>query len=115
MHSSAIPTRPHSGLGIASFIISLAAGAALVLLLGIAGVLEAQSSGGIDEESTTAVVLGLILALTALAQVLALGLGIAALVQAGCSKLFGVLGTVFASTGLVGTVLVLLLGALLEV
>ncbi len=48
------------------------------------------------------------------AQVLALGLGIAALVQTGRSKLFGVLGTVFASTGLVGTVLILLLGALVE-
>ena len=113
MHYNVIPTRPHSGLGIASFIISLAAGAALVVLLGIAGVIESQP-GGMDEESAGAIVLGLILALTALAQVLALGLGIAALVQTGRSKLFGVLGTVFASTGLVGTVLILLLGALVE-
>ena len=113
MHYNVIPTRPHSGLGIASFIISLAAGAALVVLLGIAGVIESQP-GGMDEESAGAIVLGLILALTALAQVLALGLGIAALVQTGRSKLFGVLGTAFASTGLVGTVLIALLGALME-
>ena len=113
MYHAVIPTRPHSGLGIASFIISLAAGAALVILLGVAGVLESRP-GGMDEESAGAIVLGLILALTALAQVLALGLGIAALVQTGRSKLFGVLGTVFASTGLVGTVLILLLGALVE-
>ncbi|MBY0410070.1 MAG: hypothetical protein K2Q97_08055, partial [Burkholderiaceae bacterium] len=66
------------------------------------------------EESAGAIVLGLILTLTALAQILALGLGIAALVQTGRGKLFGVLGTVFASTGLVGTVLILLLGALME-
>ncbi|PVY92412.1 hypothetical protein C8C95_3282 [Acidovorax sp. 99] len=113
MHYNVIPTRPHSGLGIASFIISLAAGAALVVLLGIAGVIESQP-GGMDEESAGAVLVGLLLALTALAHVLALGLGIAALVQAGRSKLFGVLGTVFASTGLIGTVLIFLLGALLE-
>lgn len=113
MHYTVIPTRPHSGLGIASFIISLAAGAALVVLLGIAGVIESQP-GGMDEESAGAVLVGLLLALTALAHVLALGLGIAALVQAGRSKLFGVLGTVFASTGLIGTVLIFLLGALLE-
>lgn len=113
MHYTAIPTRPHSGLGIASFIISLTAGAALIILLGIAGVIESQS-GGMDEESAGAVVLGLLLALTALAHVLALGLGIAALVQVGRSKLFAVLGTVFASTGLAGTVLICLLGALLE-
>ena len=113
MHYNVIPTRPHSGLGIASFIISLAAGAALVVLLGIAGVIESQP-GGMDEESAGAVLVGLLLALTALAHVLALRLGIAALVQAGRSKLFGVLGTVFASTGLIGTVLIFLLGALLE-
>ena len=113
MHYTVIPTRPHSGLGIASFILSLAAGAALVVLLGIAGVIESQP-GGMDEESAGAVLVGLLLALTALAHVLALGLGIAALVQAGRSKLFGVLGTVFASTGLIGTVLIFLLGALLE-
>ena len=113
MHYNVIPTRPHSGLGIASFIISLAAGAALVVLLGIAVVIESHP-GGMDEESAGAVLVGLLLALTALAHVLALGLGIAALVQAGRSKLFGVLGTVFASTGLIGTVLIFLLGALLE-
>jgi len=112
MHYNTIPTRPHSGLGIASFIISLAAGIALILLLGIAGVMESQP-GGMNEESAGAILLGLFFALTALAQVLALGLGIAGLVQTGRSKLFGVLGTVFASTGLIGAVLILLLGALL--
>lgn len=113
MYPTAIPTQPHSGLGIASFIVSLAAGAALVVLVGIAGVLESQP-GGMDEESAGAVVLGLFLALTAVVQALALGLGIAALVQAERSELSGVLGTVFASSGLIATVLIFLLGALLE-
>ncbi|MDP3230680.1 MAG: hypothetical protein Q8N13_22270 [Acidovorax sp.] len=113
MQHTVIPTRPHSGLGIASFIISLTAGAGLVIVFGIAGVLESQS-GGMDEESAGAVVLGLFMLLAAMAQVLALGLGIAALVQTGRVKLFGVLGTVFSSTGLIGTVLIVLLGALLE-
>ncbi|WP_311223547.1 MULTISPECIES: hypothetical protein [unclassified Acidovorax] len=113
MHYNVIPTRPHSGLGIASLVISVTAGAALAVLLGIASVIESQP-GGMDEESAGAVVLGLFLALTAVVQALALGLGIAALVQAERSELFGVLGTVFASSGLIATVLIFLLGALLE-
>ena len=113
MHHTVIPTRPHAGLGIASFIISLAAGAALVILLGVASVLESRP-GGMDEESASAIMLGIVVLLTALAQFAALGLGIAALVQAGRSKIFGVLGTVFAAAGLVGTLMLLLLGALLE-
>ncbi len=113
MHYPVIPTQTHSGLGIASFIISLASGTALLILLGVAGILESQP-GGMNEQSTGAIVVGLILALTALVQILALGLGIAALVQTGRNKLFGVLGTVFASTGLIGTALILVLGALVE-
>ena len=113
MHYKVIPTQPHSGLGIASFIISMAAGAALVILLVIAGVLGSQS-GGMDEESAGAIVLGLLLALTALGHVLALGLGIAALVQAGSNKLFGILGTVFASMALLLTLLIVLIGAVIE-
>jgi hypothetical protein len=109
----AIPTQPHSGLGIASFLISLGAGAILCIVIGIAGVLDTQP-GRLDEDSVAAGLLGLAMVATGLAQTLALGLGIAALVQAGRNKLYGVLGTVFSATGLVGTTLLFLLGALME-
>lgn len=104
---------PNSGLGIASFIISLVAGVGLLIVFGVAGVAEAQPSG-LDEESLMAGVLGLLMLLAALSQVVALGLGIAGLVHAGRSKLFGVLGTVFASTALLGSLLLILLGVVLE-
>lgn len=104
---------PHSGLGIASFIISLVAGVGLLVIFGIAGVAEAQPNG-LDEESLMAGVLGLLMLLAALAQIVALALGIAGLVQAGRSKLFGVLGTVFASTALFGSLLLILVGAVVE-
>lgn len=113
MHHTAIPTQPHSGAGIASFIISLAASTVLLIAIGIAEALESRP-GGMDEESVAAIMLGIAIILTALAQVAALGLGIAALVQAGRTKIFGVLGTVFAATGLAGTLMLFLLGALLE-
>ena len=79
-------TKPHSGLGIASFVISLIAGFTLLLLFGFADI----------------------------AQITALGLGIAALVQAGSNKLFGILGTVFASMALLLTLLIVLIGAVIE-
>lgn len=104
---------PHSGLGIASFIITLVAGVMLLVLFGIAGMAETRPNG-LDEESLMAGVLGLLVLLSALAQVVALGLGIAGLMQTGRSKIFGVLGTVFASTALLGSLLLMLLGAALE-
>ena len=112
MHN-AIPTQSHSGLGITALTISLGAGALLVLLMGIAGVLDSQP-GGMDENSVAANAIGLGVLFSALAQTLALALGIAGLVQAGRNKLYAVLGTVFAATGLGGTGLVLLLGAFMK-
>ncbi len=106
-------TKPHSGLGIASFVISLIAGFTLLLLFGFADIAQSQP-GGLDEQSTAATVIGLLMLLTAIAQITALGLGIAALVQAGSNKLFGILGTVFASMALLLTLLIVLIGAVIE-
>ncbi len=113
MHHAAIPTQPHSGPGIASFIISLAASAVLLVGLGIAGALQSHH-GRMDEDSTAAILLGLVLLLMALAYMVALGLGIAALVQTGRNKLYGVLGTTFSATGLACLFMLLLFGMLLE-
>ena len=92
---------------------AIAASTVLLIAMGIAEALESRPSG-MNEESASAIMLGIVVILTALAQFAALGLGIAALVQAGRTKIFGVLGTVFAATGLAGTLMLFLLGALLE-
>lgn len=85
----------------------------LLLILGIAGVAESQPNG-LDEESLIAGVLGLLMLLAVLAQIIALGLGIADLVQTHHNKLFGTLGSVFASTALVCSLVLLLIGTVLE-
>ena len=108
------PSLPHSGMGIASFIIGLVASLGLLVTFGVAGVADSTQPGGLDEASVMAGVLGLLMVLFALAQLVALGLGIAGLVQAGRNKILSVLGTVFASTALLGSLMLMLLGVILE-
>jgi len=100
----------HSGLGIASFIISILSGIAIVLVVIAAGVMETTTPGGIDEESAGAIVVGLLLFAFMGTALMALGLGIAGLVQRGRKKIFAVLGTVFSATALAGTTLLLVVG-----
>jgi len=108
------PEMPHSGLGVASFIISLVAGVGMLVLVGVATVLSAAQPGGqLDEESLAAIMIGLVLALAALAQLVAIGLGIGGLVQTGRKKVFAVLGTVFAAMSLLGALMLMLIGTAL--
>ena len=60
-------TQSHPGLGVASFVISLVAGVLLLLIFGMAGLLESRP-GGLDEDSVAANLLGLLLLLMALVQ-----------------------------------------------
>lgn len=112
MHNP-FPSLPHSGMGVASFTLSMVAGLGLLVIFAIAGVAESRP-GGLDEASPLATAIGLLALLAALANLVALGLGIAALVQAGRSKIFATLGTVFASTTLLGSLVLVLLGTLLD-
>lgn len=100
----------HSGPGIASFITGLTSAVFLFLLIVIAGVMEASTPGGIDEESAGAIILGLLLITFMLAALIALGLGIAGLLQSDRKKIFAILGTVFSALALVCTLFIMLLG-----
>lgn len=100
----------HSGLGIASFITSIVSGLILFLLIVIAGVMEASTPGGIDENSAGAVIVGFCLFAFMGAALLALGLGIGGLFQKERKKIFAILGTVFSAVSLVGTIFLMILG-----
>ncbi len=102
--------RRHSGLGIASFITGTAAMVLMFLLLVVAGALEASTPGGMDEQSAAAVIVGSFLILFILTSVVALGLGIAGLFQRERRKVFPILGTVFSSFTVLGTIFVVMVG-----
>lgn len=104
----------HSGLGIAAFITSLASSVLIFILIILAGAIELSTPGGIDENSVGAMVIGLLLFAFLGAALLSLGLGIGALFQRDRKKVFAILGTVFASVTILGTLFVLLLGMAME-
>lgn len=100
----------HSGLGIAAFVTSVVAGLLMVLLFVVAGVLEATTPGGMDEESMAAVLVGLGLFGLLFADLVAIGLAIGALFQQRRKKLFAVLGLVFALATVVVAALLMVIG-----
>ncbi|HSR63447.1 MAG TPA: hypothetical protein VLN56_08590 [Gammaproteobacteria bacterium] len=102
--------RPHSRLGIASFILSILLFIITFILLGIAGVMEASTPGGIDETATNTIILGLAIIAVLFIDLVALVLGICGMVQKERKKIFAGLGSLLSGILLVGTILVIIIG-----
>ncbi len=100
----------HSGLGIASLSVSLVAGVGILGLLAIAGIIHANTPGGMNEKSPIAVVVGLVLFVFMGIGMVGLGLGIAGFFQGERKKVFPVLGTCLSALVLLGTLLIVLSG-----
>lgn len=93
---------------------SLAAGAGLMGLVVTAGVMEASTPGGIDEESVGAILVGLgILAMIGLL-FLAFVLGVAALFQPHCKKVFAVLGVLLSGLAVAAVAALMAIGLAME-
>lgn len=102
----------NSGLGIASFIISLAIGAFDFVVIVLAGFVEATTPGGMDEESVIAILIGLLIIGGLAANLLGIALGVAGLVQRDCKKVFSVLGLALNTAILFGIFGLMILGAM---
>jgi hypothetical protein len=102
--------RKNSGLGIASFVISILTGLSIFAIIVVAGLLEMSTPGGMGEDSAEAMVVGLLIIAMIFVSMLALGLGIAGLVQKNRKKIFAVLGTIFSALSCAMTVAVVLIG-----
>ena len=100
----------HSGLGIASFITSIASGLPLALIVILAGTIEALTPGGMDSQSPVAMAVGLAMFFFIFIGLVSIGLGIAALIQKDRKKIFAILGTVFSAVVVFGIFGLLLIG-----
>jgi len=101
----------HSGLGIASFTISITCSLLLFVLFIVAGVMELSTPGGIDEESAQAIILGMGIIFCVMGELVAMGLGIAAVCQNERKKIFGILGLSFSAAMALITLLIIVLGS----
>jgi hypothetical protein len=100
----------HSGLGIVSLAIAVVVGAAEIVLLVIAGILESQTPGGIDENSPEAIILGLLLIGGMVVSLVGGVLAAVALVQGMRSKVFPILGLALNAMIILGMIGIIIIG-----
>lgn len=100
----------HSGLGLAALLISIIVGILIFAVFVVGGIMQVSTPGGLDENSPSALFIGLaIIALLGI-DVIAVGLGIAALYQQDKKKVLAILGLVFSTVTVVGTIFLVVLG-----
>ena len=108
----------HSGLGIASFVMSIFVGLTMFLCFMVAGIMqmqaERQGQSSVDESSPIAIIIGLFILADILLCLVSFILGIAALFQTERKKVFAVLGIVFSVLIGIGTVGMIILGLIME-
>ena len=90
-----------SKLGIAALIISIFTALGLFILFLIAAVMDANTYGGIDEESAGAIIVGLFIIGFGFLDLLAVGLGIAGIFQKSRSRITAIFGTIISSATLI--------------
>ena len=93
-----------SKLGIASLLISILTAIGLFISFIIAGVMESNTYGGMDEESAGAIILGLSIFGFGFLDLLAIGLGIAGIFQKTRERITAIIGTIISSATLIITV-----------
>ena len=90
-----------SKLGIASLLISIFTAIGFLISTLIAAGMEANTYGGIDEESAGAIILGLFLIGFCFLDLLAIGLGIAGIFQKMRSRITAIMGVIISSATLI--------------
>ena len=103
-----------SKLGIASLLISILTALGLFIVFLIAGVIAANTYGGIDEESVEAIILGLFILGFGFLDLLAVGLGIAGIFQKTRERITAIIGTIISSATLLITLSLISVGLAMD-
>ncbi len=104
------PLRKHSGLGIASFVISIIAALITFVLVVMAGVMTVKAGGQMDEQSPHAVVLGCSILAAGFLYLVGIGLAIGGLCQRNRYRVFPILGLVLNLLFVLGIVGLMVIG-----
>ena len=82
----------------------------MLVLFVVAGTIEVNSPGGMDEDSTEAALIGVSLFAIGGAHLIGLALGFAGVFQSNRKKLFAILGLILNSMVVLGTIGLIILG-----
>jgi hypothetical protein len=99
-----------SGVGVASFVMAVIGGVALLALVATAGVMESRTPGGMDENSPAAIAVGLGILAGLVLNAVGIVLGIVAVFQRDRKKVFAVLGLTFNALTLLAVVGLMVIG-----
>ena len=111
MTIQALPEPSHSGLGIASFVVSMVSGLCTFLIFVYAGIKENSLPGGVAENSSVAISIGLALFLMWILQFVGTVFALVALFEKNRKKVFAVLGLIFNLGLLAISALLIVIGA----
>ena len=100
----------HSSMGIASFGISVAVGILMFAFFVVAAIFYSRMGRSQPASNPAFVVLGLVALFLLAVDLLAVGLGIAAICQSQKKRLFGILGLVFSACTILGTIGLIIVG-----
>jgi len=100
----------HSGPGIASLVMGLALALLVFCVFILAGVVEANTPGGMDEESPIAIVIGLFILACMVGMLAGMILGIVGAVQGNRKKGMAVAGILINGLFLLGTAVFIVIG-----
>ena len=100
----------HSGIGIASFVISILSGLSLFAGFTFAGMAQVSEPGSLDEASTQTVIIGLAIIFFFITSLVAFGLGLGGLFQQQRKKVFAILGLVISSVMILSTAALIAFG-----